>query len=136
MATELAHLIYFQNPGKTARNSRWERVIPPIASDRGSFIRAFFADFDGDGRPEIAAANKGNQNAGVDGKEIIRPNSFSIFVLPAEPLDGNLWREQVLGKGLVPINSEPVDFDGDGELDVVAGLRSEGRIRHGRYTWK
>jgi hypothetical protein len=128
VATELAHLIYFENPGKTPRSTRWERVIPPIASDRGSFIRVFFADFDMDGQPEVVAANKGDQNAGVDGKEVVRPSNFSIFILPEEPLDGSLWREQVLGKGLVPINSEPVDLDSDGDLDVVAGLRSERRL--------
>lgn len=128
VATELAHLIYFQNPGKTPRTSHWKRVIPPIASNRGSFIRVFFADFDNDGRPEIVAANKGDQNAGADGKEIVRPSNFSIFILPENPLEGSLWREQVLGKGLVPINCEPVDLDQDGDLDVVAGLRSERRI--------
>ncbi len=128
VATELAHLIYFENPGERPRTSRWERVIPPIASDRGSFIRVFFADFDGDGRPEVVAANKGDQNAGIDGKEVVRQTNFSIFILPKEPLDGSLWREQVLGKGLVPINSEPVDLDRDGDLDVVAALRTERRI--------
>ena len=60
VACELAHLIYFENPGTNAQNSRWERVSPPITSDRGSSIRAFFADFDNDGRPEVVAANKGD----------------------------------------------------------------------------
>ena len=128
VATELAHLIYFQNPGKNARGARWERTIPAIASNRGSFIRVFFADFDDDGHPEVVAANKGDQNAGVDGREGLQPNNFSIFVLPDDPLDGALWREQVLGKSMVPINSEPVDLDRDGDLDVVAGSRSERRI--------
>jgi len=128
VATELAHLIYFQNPGENARTTQWERTIPPIASDRGSFIRVFFADFDDDGRPEVVAANKGGQNAGADGKGVVQRNNFSIFILPDDPLDGALWREQVLGKSMVPINSEPVDLDGDGDLDVVAGSRSERRI--------
>ena len=125
VACELAHLIYFQNPGINAQNSRWERVIPPITSDRGSFIRAFFADFDNDGRPEVVAANKGDQNAGED---VTERKNISVFILPENPLDGSLWREQVLGKVRVPINSEPVDLDGDGDLDVVAGSRGEGRI--------
>ena len=128
VATELAHLIYFQNPGRNARTAQWERTIPPIASDRGSFIRVFFADFDDDGHPEVVAANKGDQNAGVDGREALQPNNFSIFILPDDPLDGPLWREHVLGKSMVPINSEPVDLDRDGDLDVVAGSRSERRI--------
>ncbi len=128
VATELAHLIYFQNPGRNARSARWERSIPPITSDRGSFIRVFFADFDNDGRPEVVAANKGDQNPGFDGQEVIHPKNISIFILPENPLDGTQWREQVLGKVLVPINSEPVDLDRDGDLDVVAGSRAETRI--------
>lgn len=128
VATELAHLIYFENPGRDTRETVWARVIPPITADRGSFIRVFFADFDNDGRPEVVAANKGDQTAGENEREIRKPTSFSIFILPKDPLDGHLWREQVLGKGLVPINAEPVDLDQDGDLDVVAGFRVEGRI--------
>jgi hypothetical protein len=37
-ACELAHLIYFQNPGRDIRTKAWERVIPPVANNRGSFI--------------------------------------------------------------------------------------------------
>ena len=55
-ACELAHLIYFQNPGENARNDRWERVIPAITRNRGSFIRVFLADFNKDGRLEVCAS--------------------------------------------------------------------------------
>jgi archaellum component FlaG (FlaF/FlaG flagellin family) len=125
VACELAHLIYFQNPGKNADSLRWERTIPPLTQDRGSYIRVFFADFDGDGRPEIVASNKGDQSAS---RETIERRNFSLFILPEDPLNGDLWREQVLGKVRVPMNSEPVDLDDDGDLDVVAGSRAEHRI--------
>lgn len=125
VACELAHLIYFQNPGVDAQNQRWERTIPAITTDRGSYIRVFFADFDEDGKPEIVASNKGEQSPDDDETRL---NNFSLFVLPQDPLEGGLWREQVLGKGRIPINSEPVDLDSDGDLDVVAGARAEGRI--------
>jgi hypothetical protein len=126
VACELAHLIYFQNPGRNARTTQWQSTIPPITRNRGSWIRAFFADFDGDGRPEVSAANKGAQNPG----DIADPEKtpFSLFHLPADPLDGDAWEEQVLGQAQVPINAEPVDLDGDGDLDVVAGSRRERRV--------
>ncbi|MEE8235418.1 MAG: VCBS repeat-containing protein, partial [Gammaproteobacteria bacterium] len=98
VATELAHLVYFQNPGSHARSAHWDRVIPQITSDRGSFIRAFFADLDGDGRPEVVAANKGDQSAGRDGRVVNQRRNISIFILPENPLDGRRWREQALGK--------------------------------------
>ena len=128
VATELAHLVYFQNPGRNARTATWERSIPPITLDRGSFIRVFFADFDNDGRPEVVAANKGDQHAGTDGQKVIHAKNLSIFILPEDPLDGTHWREKVLAEVLIPINSEPVDLDGDGDLDIVAGSRAENRI--------
>ena len=53
VACELEHLIYLQNPAASARTSRWERIIPPIANDRGSYMRVFFADFDLSGDEEL-----------------------------------------------------------------------------------
>ena len=125
VACELAHLIYFQNPGEKARAARWERVIPQVASGRGSFIRVFLADFDADGRPEVVAANKGAQSPGPDASE---PKPISWFAIPDDPLDGSNWVEHELTRVQVPINSQPVDLDGDGDLDVVVGSRRERRI--------
>ena len=125
VACELAHLIYFENPGTNIRESSWPRTIIPITTQRGSYIRAFFADFDGDGRPEASAANKGEQSPNPNTQ--IRHN-LSLYLPGSEPLNGYRWREQLLGKVIIPINAEPVDLDGDGDLDVVAGSRGEGRI--------
>ena len=126
VACELAHLIYLQNPGASARTSRWERVIPPVANDRGSFIRVFFADFDGDGRPEVVAANKGAQNP-VNSRTA-ELTAISWFEIDGDPLNGSSWIEHELTRVRVPINSQPVDLDRDGDLDVVGGSRGEGRI--------
>ncbi len=125
VACELAHLIYFDNPGRDARTTEWRRVVIPITTGRGSFIRAFAADLDGDGRPEVTAANKGAQNPGPEVRE---PGNLSLFLVPRDPLKGGLWREQLLGRVGIPINAEPVDLDGDGDLDVVAGSRAEARV--------
>jgi hypothetical protein len=125
VAAELAHLIYFENPGKTARTDTWRRTIPPITQQRGSYIRVFFADFDNDGRVEIVAPNKGEQNPDLEQPALL---NISIYHLPADPLQGALWREQVITQVRIPINSEPVDIDADGDLDIIAGSRGEGRI--------
>ena len=125
VACELAHLIYFQNPGPDARTVRWERVIPSVTLDRGSFIRVWTADFDGDGRPEVVTPNKGAQNPerGTTVK-----NTISYFTLSSDPLDGDGWVEHELTQVVIPINSQPIDLDGDGDLDVLGGSRGEARV--------
>ena len=125
VACELAHLIYFQNPGPEARTARWERVIPSVTLDRGSFIRVWTADFDGDGRPEVVTPNKGAQNPerGTTVK-----NTISYFTLPPDPLDRDGWVEHELTQVIIPINSQPIDLDGDGDLDVLGGSRGEARV--------
>ncbi len=122
---ELAHLIYFENPGSDIRTRTWRRVIPPMTRDRGSFIRVFTADFDGDGRPEVVTPNKGAQNPGR-GTTVTNPISY--FALPSDPLEGSKWVEHELTRVVVPINSQPVDLDGDGDMDILGGSRREARV--------
>jgi hypothetical protein len=125
VACELAHLTYFENPGRDARSATWRRTVVPITTNRGSYIRAFAADFDGDGRPELVAANKGAQNPDVRSPRL---SNISLYLPADDPLEGALWREQLLGQVRIPINAEPVDLDEDGDLDVVAGSRGEARV--------
>ena len=122
-AAELAHLIYFENPGPGARTVRWRRHIPSVATGRGSFIRVFLADFDRDGRPEVVAANKGDQTGDAE-----TLNTISWFELAGDPLRSESWIEHELARVVWPINSQPVDLDSDGDLDVVGGSVAETRI--------
>ena len=124
-ACEFEHLIYFQNPGKDGRTAKWKRLIPSKASGRGSYIRVFFADFDGDGKPEVVAPNKGSQR-GDSSETTIRPISW--YEIVGDPLDDASWKEHVLTQVPVPINSRPVDLDADGDLDILGGSRAESRL--------
>lgn len=124
-ACELEHIIYFQNPGNNIRTGKWERVIPPITANRGSFIRVFSADFNNDGKLEIVAPNKGNQSASEAAKS---SNPISWFEIQGDPLDGDTWIEHELTRVTIPENSRTVDLDGDGDLDILGASRGEGRI--------
>ena len=124
-ACELAHLIYFQNPGNDVRTRAWQRKIPALTLERGSFIRVFLQDLNGDTRPEIIAVNKGAQ---LPGKARDRIFPISIFEITGDPLRDESWREHVLARIPWPINAQPVDINGDNRVDIVGGSVTEGRI--------
>lgn len=124
-ACELSHLIYFENPGSAIRETRWQRVIPPATLDRGSFIRVFLADLNGDSRLEIVTPNKGAQNPETARQEL---KQISFFEIAGSPLDGDAWIEHELTRVRWPINSQPVDIDADGDFDVIGGSVAERRI--------
>ncbi|MEX2470136.1 MAG: VCBS repeat-containing protein, partial [Pseudohongiellaceae bacterium] len=115
-----------QNPGAAARSAHWPRLILPMTAGRGSYIRVFFADLDGDGQVEAIAPNKGAQRPGPE--DFARSTPVSLFRVSGDPLRGASWEEIILAYYSVPQNAEPVDIDSDGDTDIVVGTRGENRL--------
>lgn len=135
VALESGGLLGFTNPGGNTRNpEQWTLHKPVNTLNRGSFIRVALADFNQDGRLQVIAANKGEAQASAGKKH--RPSLTDyLSVLLAEPLPLSVftpvlggdyqaqWPEQELARLRLPINAEPIDLDGDGDLDIVGGGR-------------
>jgi hypothetical protein len=126
VAAEQSHLIYLQNPGSNARTSTWPRLILPMTQGRGSYIRVFAADFDGDGIAELTAPNKGAQSPGPE--DYARSTPVELYQLTGDPLEGSSWQRSELGSYSIPQNAEPVDLDGDGDMDIIVGARGDARL--------
>ena len=130
VACEDAHLAYFENPGGAPARiaSAWRSVIPSATRGRGSWIRVYAANLDGDSSLEVVATNKSIPMPSGKGSMDVPSTPVSIFEIDGDPLDPDAWRETPLAEYVVPVNARPVDLDADGDLDVLAGSRGESRM--------
>lgn len=127
-ACEDAHLLYLQNPGQTARIGTWKALIPEFSRGRGSWLRVFATDIDGDGRAELTAANKGTADVVRLDAGDADNGATSLIRVEGNPLESSSWRESVLYQEGVPNTALPVDIDGDSDIDVIAAKRVRQQI--------
>lgn len=127
-ACEDAHLLYLQNPGLSSRSTRWAHIVPTIFQGRGSWIRVFAADINGDGRVDLTAANKGVSDMVRPGQDNARDGATSLITLRGDPMEDRSWHEQVLYREGIPNTALPLDIDGDDDLDVLAAKRLQQQL--------
>ena len=97
-----------------------------MTQGRGSYIRVFAADFDGDGIAELTTPNKGAQSPGPE--DYARSTPVELYTLSGDPLSGGSWQRKELGSYSIPQNAEPVDLDSDDDMDIVVDARGDVRL--------
>ncbi|MFI5371238.1 MAG: DUF2341 domain-containing protein [Candidatus Eisenbacteria bacterium] len=110
-------LFWFENPGGAAAldPARWHEYM--IDNTAGNGADAQIGDLDGDGHPDIVYCS----HAGA-------PQYTFVYFAPADPRDVAGWQRITLAGG--SYHAHLVDFDGDGDLDVLKASIAEGRV-----TW-
>ncbi len=108
---------WFENPGKDGWNREWPRHEVGDKMPEARTIRA--GDFNGDGKIDLLATACGGEKtpAGADqgGRVVWYENPGNPRKQP--------WKKHVIDdKSWAPIHGQPVDLDGDGDLDVVMAL--------------
>ena len=120
--------MYLQNPGEQARNGNWSALIPEFSKGRGSWLRVFATDIDGDGRTELTAANKGTADVVRLDAGDADNGATSLIRAVGDPLQSASWSESVLYQTGVPNTALPVDMDSDSDMDVIAAKRVRQQI--------
>ena len=94
-------------------NKHMQRVVLDESLAQGHAI--WCADFDGDGRDEVVAAHR---EAKADG------SLAGIYLYQSTDAKGQRWQRSLLDAPMACEDLWCADFNGDGNIDILAGGRS------------
>jgi hypothetical protein len=112
-----SQIIWWHNPGQPGKGD-WKRyIVGSLNIERGATA---VADVDGDGHPDVIAAEE-------TGSAATRQGRIYWFKHPGKMTEGRPWpRKDVSGKYFSIQSLHAADLDGDGDIDFVAGEHRHG----------
>ena len=119
--------VWFENTGAAGWDGEWPRHL---INDKLSETRTIrVADFNRDGRPDLLSASVGKSFTAAGESATPEEHGASVvwFENPGKSPDA-VWKKHVVDdRSRGPIHGHPIDFDKDGDFDVVMafGMRPE-----------
>jgi hypothetical protein len=119
-------ITWYENPGESGGNSDWVRRLIDDEMYEARTIRS--ADFNQDGKVDLIATAVGRRNLPPDGPDGREHGAQVVWYENTSDLTSASWTKHIIDEQTrAPIHGQPVDFDGDGDPDVLMahGMRTD-----------